>query len=102
MDAAELEQFIVLIKQSSRMTSRQYSTRMHEMVHNMSKALKSVQRWKRQVRRGVAGAFLFTERRRAESGGEYFVRDGMCVSLWQLEEAAEVADAALLPERLSR
>lgn len=73
--------FTVLIKQSYRMTSRSYSTSMYETVHNLNRALESMQRWYSQVHGIVDVAFWFKKKKYAEDRGRSFVREG-CVCPW--------------------
>lgn len=57
-DAASFEDSDMLRKQSYRIPSRRYLTRMYETVHVLSRALKSVQREESQILGGVFGAEL--------------------------------------------
>lgn len=57
-DAASFKHFNVLMKKSYRTTSWRCLTRMHEAVHDMSRALGSVRRKVSRVHEGVVVASL--------------------------------------------
>lgn len=62
MSAGPFEHFSILIEKVSRMNSRPLSARVHVTVKNMSSALGSVQRLRREAHGGVAGAPVLNEK----------------------------------------
>lgn len=68
-DAAPFDDLNVLIKPAYRTASQRYSTKMREMVHIVSRALKSVRRAEPHERGGVVGAFSLKKKKRVESDG---------------------------------
>lgn len=91
--------FTVHTNNSYRMTFQGFPTRLHEILESMSSALNSVQRPGCKAH-GVPLMHLYSEKMSVKRGGEYLVRDRVCLSLPQVSERAERAVSAVLLKRL--
>lgn len=99
IDAGTFEHFNVLIQKSSTMMSWRHLTIWHEAVGITRSVLKSVQRPGKEINEVVAGPSVLRGKKRAEGGGGYLVRDGVCWFSGKVLEGAKKREAAALAER---
>lgn len=78
MTTDRLKHSSLLAKTSRMVTYGQHFMRMHETLYNMSRALDSVQKPRREMYVIVLGLSVVKKRKRVEGGERCFEVDGVC------------------------